>query len=161
MTQININKDDYPSNSFSGRKNKPEPKSVTSARVVNTEKKSFLARFIGETGMSVVDYIFRDVLVPAAKSTISDIIGNGIEMLLYGESTTRTGSRSRRDRVRTKVSYTDYYDRRERGGRETSSRERRRDRHDFDQFVISNRREAQDVINQLAEIIDTWHVATV
>ena len=47
--------------------------------------------FISEDAANVKSYVFMDVLVPAIKKAISDIVTNGIDMILYGE--TRSCSR--------------------------------------------------------------------
>ena len=39
--------------------------------------------FISEDAANVKSYIFMDVLVPAIKKAISDIVTDGIEMILY------------------------------------------------------------------------------
>ena len=74
---------------------------------VKTKKKSeatkFVETFISEDVHKVKEYIWLDVLVPAVKKAISDIIKNGIDMLLYG-STGRS-----RDSIAGKISYSGYY----------------------------------------------------
>ena len=42
--------------------------------------------FISEDVNNVKSYILMDVLVPAIKKAISDIVTNGIDKILYGES---------------------------------------------------------------------------
>lgn len=62
-------------------------------------KKGFLQRIseaiFGSGTENVGQYILSDVLVPAAKTTIQDMVTSGIEMLLFGETTGRR--RSHRD----------------------------------------------------------------
>ena len=41
--------------------------------------------FISEDVNNVKSYIVMDVLVPAIKKAISDIVTNGIDMILYGK----------------------------------------------------------------------------
>ena len=45
-----------------------------------------LSEFIADDIHSIGDYILRDVIVPAAKTAISDTITNGIDRLLFGET---------------------------------------------------------------------------
>ena len=46
--------------------------------------RKFADAFFGEDVQDVKSYILRDVLVPTIKATISDVIGGGVEMLLFG-----------------------------------------------------------------------------
>ena len=75
---------------------------------VRTKKKTIWDKiheeFISEDGKSVGDYIVLDVLVPAIKKTISDIITNGIDMLLFGSSRSRGGT------TVSRIPYGSYYD---------------------------------------------------
>ena len=63
---------------------------------VKTKKKSEASKlkdvFISEDVSNVKSYILMDVLIPAAKKAISDIVSNGIDMILYGETRGRKSS---------------------------------------------------------------------
>lgn len=96
--------------------NKKDIKANVKAKVKKETFRSKLKRaFFGDNVENVGDYMFFDVGVPAFKATISDMIGNGIEVLLFGEARGRRrdrgtdyarvsrDSRDRRDR--------DHYDR--------------------------------------------------
>ena len=50
------------------------------------EMQKFADVFISEDVGNVKSYILMDVLVPAIKKAISDIVTNGIDMILYGET---------------------------------------------------------------------------
>ena len=73
---------------------------------VKKKKKSEVSKFkdvfISEDANSVKNYIFMDVLVPSIKKALSDIVKDGIDMILYGDK--RSGNRSNSSRV----SYRDY-----------------------------------------------------
>lgn len=93
------------------------------------EMQKFADVFISEDVGNVKSYILMDVLVPAIKKAISDIVTNGIDMILYGET-----GRTRKASSGTKVSYGKYYDR---------EPDRRRDRsissrggYDYDDIVL-------------------------
>ena len=79
---------------------------------VRTKKKSEMSKladvFVPGDVQNVKSYVLMDVLVPAIKKAISDIVVNGIDMILYGE----TGRSDRRSI--SKVSYARYYDERDR-----------------------------------------------
>ena len=47
-------------------------------------KKSFLSKFLGEGAKDVGGFILNDILIPAAKSTLYEIITGGASMSLWG-----------------------------------------------------------------------------
>ena len=82
--------ENYPSNSHKAREEVAEKKveKVVSGKT-STKKKSGIRKlsdtFLSEDVSNVKSYIFSEVLLPAAKKLVSDIVTNGIDMLLYGE----------------------------------------------------------------------------
>ena len=118
-----------------------------------SEVKKFADTFIAEDITSVKDYIINDVLIPAAKKAITDIISNGIEMLLYGETRSKSKDRS------TKVSYTKYYDRDRDYDR--PSRSRGRYGYDYDDIILDTRREAEEVLDRMDDLIDNYGMVSV
>lgn len=156
-----FNKENFPGNQI----NKPEEKKVAKVTrgSVARRKEPLLDRiFGGETARSIGSYVIWDVLIPAAKSTISDIVTQSVEMLFYGErgSGRRSSSRIRRDRDRSYVSYNSMYDTPRRsisGGKERH----RRDRHDFGDIIFETRGDAEEVLTALIELIDQYDLATV
>lgn len=127
--------------------------------VAKTKKKSsvnkFTDIFVSEDISNVKTYILIDVLVPAMKKALSDIVTNGIEMLLYGES-----GRSKRSSG-TKVSYRSYdkaYD--DRRSRDYSA-PRTRSGYSYDEVILENRADAQDVLDELEAIIEKYDIASV
>lgn len=124
-----------------------------------TKKKSEISKladvFISEDVSNVKSYVLMDVLVPAIKKAISDIVTNGIDMILYGESGRRRsgGSTSR-------VSYRNYYDQRS-DDRRPEDRATTRSRFDFDEIVFQSRGEAEAVRDQMDDLIDRYGVVTV
>ena len=156
----NIIGEDYKSNSH---KSKEEPRreekkiEKVATGKVKTKKKSGANKvadvFISEDISNVKDYIIYDVLLPAAKKTISEIVSNGIDMILYGE--TRSKSRSRG----SKVSYSKYYEDRDDDYRRTSRR--RAVGYDYEDVILESRREAEEVLNRMEDLIDTYAVVSV
>ena len=108
--------------------------------------------FISEDAANVKSYIVMDVLVPAVKKAISDIVRDGIDMILYGESKGRSSSSS------SYVSYRDYSSR-----DEDRFRDRDRDRRGYnhDDIVLESRGEAEEVITRMDELIETYGVVSV
>ena len=140
----------------------PKVEKVIKGTVV-TRKRSWFKRvvetFVGEDVDNVAGYILHDVLVPAIKSTLSDMVQGGIEMLLFGE---RKGSRTKRDSGRSYVSYNNYSSspsprRDER--REPSTKNR--SRHSFDDIILSSRGEAEEVLSHLVDLTIDYREATV
>lgn len=114
--------------------------------------------FVGE-GRSIGDYILRDVLVPAAKSTINDMITTGIEMLLYGDGG-KPSSRSR-DKRGTTVSYGSYYKSRDEREERHSRSVVRRGRFNLDEILFRDHNEAEDVLDGLCEALEEYDQVTV
>ena len=106
---------------------------------------------ISEDASNVKSYILMDVLVPAIKKAISDIVTNGIEMMLYGEAGKRKGSSASR------ISYSSYY----KDDRRARERVPVNNTYDYDDIIISSRGEAEDVLSMMDEIIDTYGVVTI
>lgn len=118
------------------------------------KKKSELSKFtdvfISEDASNVKSYIFTDVLIPAVKKLISDIVRDGIDMVLYGGN----GRRERKDGYRADyISYNSYSDKK--GGR-ASSASRPRTTYRYDDIVLDNRGDAEDVLDRLCEAVDRY-----
>lgn len=150
----------FPSNSKFSKGDPPleEPdKKVTKVvkGPVMRKKKGFLTKvsevFIKEDADNIGSYIFNDVLVPALQDMISDMIIGGIEML-FG---TRKNTRSYRDRNVTHVNYGSFSDDRRNVSKVS------RARHSFDDIVLKDRGEAEEVISNLVDLTIDYGVATV
>ena len=122
---------------------------------VKVRKKSHLKEaLISEDASNIKSYIVMDVLIPAIKKAISDIVKNGIEMLLYGDSGRSNGQRS----PSSSVSYRDYYDRRDDRYRPNPSQRQGRS---IDDLVIESRGEAEEVLTRMDELLETYKMVTV
>lgn len=111
--------------------------------------------FISEDAANVKSYIFMDVLVPAIKKAISDIVTDGVDMVLYGS----TGGRNKR-KSDSKVSYRSYYSD-DRFVRERKADYAARNRFDYDDIVYESRREAEAVLKRMNEVLDEYKLVTV
>lgn len=116
--------------------------------------KKFTDVFISEDMSSVKSYILVDVLVPAVKKAISDIVTNGIDMLLYGES-----GRSEKRSTASKVSYRSYYDKGNDRRDRVSSRPR--EGYSYDDIYLDNRGEAEDVLERMEELQSVYGMVSV
>ena len=151
--------EDYKPNSHRSKEeqNLPEKKIEPVVKGKVTTKKNNVRKltntFVTEDIQNVKSYVLMDVLVPAIKKAISDIVTNGIDMLLYGET-----GRSRRKTNASVVSYRNYYDSRR---EERYSSSRTRTGYSYDDVVLETRGEAEDVLSRMDELIDTYGVVSV
>ncbi len=161
--------DEYKPNSNLSKAQKPESTEVAEPakleKVVNgpvkVKKRSGIKKmadeFIKEDAESVKSYIFMDILLPAMKKAISDVISNGVDMLLYGE--TRGGRRNNSSTSR--ISYRSYYDDRDDRRRDYNRPSRRSGGYDFDEFVMERRGDAEAVLDTMVDILDRYGVVRV
>ena len=99
-------------------------------------------------------YLLEDVIIPTIRNTIWDAITNSLDMILFGGT-----GRSRRKSLSSKVSYRDYYDEKRHGGSRSS--ERKRSGYDFDDIILETRGEAEEVLERMDELIETYSFASV
>lgn len=155
---------EFPANSHKKREEREDHRKVEKVikgRVVQKKKslgKRFLETFIGDDVNSVTGYILHDVLIPAAKATLSDMVQGGIEMLLFGE---RKGNRTRRDQGRSYVSYNNYSSQNNRREDRREYGQRSRARHNFDDIILSTRGEAEEVLSHLVDLTMDYGEASV
>lgn len=138
-----------------------EEKRVTKVVKGNVKTKTNEARkfadvFISEDINNVKSYILMDVLVPAIKKAVADIVTNGVEMILYGST-----SKGRNSSSSSKVSYRNYYDSRDDGRGYNGGGSRTRSGLDYDDFVFDSRGEAEAVLSQMGDIIEKFKYVTV
>ncbi len=159
---------DFPANSHKSKEEPPEKKKeltkIVSGDVV-TKKKPMKQRlktiFVGGEVKNAAAYIALDVLIPAARNMVVDATTKGIERLIYGESSQRG---RQNDYGRSRVSYNSPLDRnRQRGtmlpdqppyhgGRSSRS---------SSEVIVISRKDAELVLTTIADIIDTYDVASV
>lgn len=158
----NSNKDKAPA-----PKERPEITKITSMGV--TRKKPLARKiresFMGDDAQSVGSYILFDVVIPSAKSLILDMFTQGLERSLYGDSHGR--SKLGRDRLPggNRTSYQKMYN----GSSDTrSSRDdhrelstRERSEHNFDDVILANRGEAEEVLERLQDLVNDYDQAAV
>ena len=117
------------------------------------EIQKFADIFISEDVSNVKSYILMDVLVPAVKKAISDIVTNGIDMILYGES-----GRTKKNSSASKVSYNGYF---KGNDRKDYDNQRTRDDLDYDNIIFENRGDAVAVLTAMEDIINQFGVVSV
>lgn len=110
--------------------------------------------FISEDVTNVKSYVVMDVLIPAIKKAIVDIVTDGVHMIFYG-GTKRNGV-SRGD----KISYVDYS---KRGGSDYS-RVGGSDTHtsySSDVFTFETRAEAEEMLAQMDGLVEKYGMVRV
>lgn len=150
-------------------KAKKEVEKIADGKVVKKSRATKLAEtFLGGDIRDVVSYVAFDVVIPSAKSTFLDVITQGLERLLYGET------RSDRSRTSNHRNYTSY-SQRYRGHANNSSYNGRIDTYkandrsnhakvyseEFNDIVLNTRDEAEAVLTRMYDAIDTYGVVSV
>ena len=132
-------------------KEKPKMQKVIDQPVVvkkpSTGKK-LASIFFSEETDNLGDHIVFDLLIPAIKDTIVNIVTNGIEMLFYGKTGVRVKSSGGR------VLYDQF-------SKKTTPQRISRSVYDCDSVVFPDRGSAEMVLDQLIEYIDRYRQATV
>lgn len=149
---------DYNSGSTS-KENKPEEKKKLEPVVkgpAKTKKKSEIRKFadvfVSEDVANVKSYIFMDVLIPAFKKAVSDVVTNGIDMILYGSS-----GKTRSTNNAHYVSYNNY----SRGDRSRTDTNTVRSSYSYDDIVFNTRGEAEDVLTQMELTAEKYGFVTI
>ena len=152
---------EYESNShkFKEQKALAEREKVKKAAIkgkVKIKKKKGLNKIAGDIisadAKNVKSYVLMDVLIPSLKKAISDIVTNGIDMILYGESKPKKGTKSNYvsyDRFANDQRYTE---------RQSSTT---RVRYSVDDIIFESKRDAEEVIIGMDQIIDQYGVVRV
>lgn len=152
--------EEYPSNSHKVHEDNEPIKEKKVEKVISgtakVRKKGCFDKladvFISEDASNVKSYILMDVLIPSIKKAVSDIVTNGIDMILYGgQNPNRSRSTSG-----TRVSYRSYYD----SGRREPERPRARI-YSYDDVVLATRGEAEEVLASLDGMIDKYKIVSV
>jgi hypothetical protein len=147
---------DYQSNSYKLKEKSEqveEKKKLEKVVVgqVKTQKKSgfskFVNGFVSDDAHNIKSYLFKDVVVPTIKKTITDVV----DMILYGGS-------KRSSRIPgTKVSYRSYWDE----PRDSRPVSRVSSGYDYEDIILDSAGDANMVLDQLNDIIDTYKIASV
>ncbi len=157
---------EFPPNSETSKRGKVEAKKVD--RITTTDpktrkkslRKQFSETFVAGDARTAVRYVLFEVLLPAAKDMIVDAGAQGIEKLIFGDS---------RRRGRTpQAGATGYvsYNRIATPARQPLASERILSRqaragHNFDEIILDQRVEAEEVIDKLFELVSRYETATV
>lgn len=102
---------------------------------------------------SVKNYILMDVLVPSIKRAISDIVCNGINMLLGEPTRSKPGTQA------AKVNYRSYYE--QQSDRRDYNRPRTQAAYSYDDIVFPTRGDAEEVLYRMEELLQRFDMVSV
>lgn len=161
-TDITTLYENLPDNSHKARNEKKEKETQTQpekrvekvikgkAKVKKNEMRKLTDVFISEDVGNVKNYIFMDVIVPAVKKAIYDLVVGTLDMSLYGG---RGGGGKRP--TADKVSYRDYNSVSRRDERSYNSN-RTASGYSYDDIVVDTRGEAETVLMRMDEIMEEY-----
>ena len=151
-----MNIENYPSNTIKTRENaetgteKRKVEKVITGQA-KTKKKSSFGKFFGgvvaDGAEDIKTYLVKDVLIPNVKKAVSDVV----DMILYG------GNSKRGRNNLPKVSYRSFYDE----PRTPRTESRPVQGYSYDEVILQSRGDAEEVLSQLNDMIDTYNVASV
>lgn len=172
-----INEEEFPSNSKSSsvapiRSSKRTTEEDTTAitptrtrtgrvaqRKAIQKKKTFAqsiaASLAGDDTRNVGLYVLNEVLIPAAKNLVQEMVTSGLEMMLFGETSGRSRSK---DKSKSTVSYGSYYKSRD---REEPKRRIKRDKFDLTDIFFDNHTDAEDVLEAMMDHLEEYEQITV
>lgn len=148
----------------------PKGQQITTGKV-KVKGESFWGKiassFTGDDAQSVGNYLMFDVIIPGTKNIVSDLVTQGIERALFGDSRPRSSSRFGAGPQTYKPYNKMYGGNPSRAGmdarpqqRDVLSRESRASHH-YNDISFEKRSDANSVMDALRERIDQYGVATV
>ncbi len=152
-------RDDFPSNSLTKKQQEKKKIEKVVKGQVTTRKKSvsekFSDDFLASDVKTVGTNLVFDVLIPAAKEVIANMIGGLTNGLLYGNT---NSGRTYQDRDTTRVyrNYERYVDRDTRSSRPVTRPDSR-----YSDPIFSNRDDADEVLVAMLSILEDYDVVTV
>lgn len=169
---------DYPSNSHASRNPPPDKDDTDPEETVKVQKvvvgtvsrrksslgQKFMATFIVGDAKNVFEYVVKEILIPAIKDTLADMLSQGIEKTLFGDARS-TSRRTGRPPVGA-TGYVNYsrFSQPSYGSRpdpRQATPQRSRIAHNFDDIVLDTRGEAETVIEGMFELLSKYQIVTV
>lgn len=120
-----------------------------------SEFKKFKKNFFHEDAKTVKGQVFSNVIIPGLQRLVRDMVNTGIDVLLYGGRT--------RDPRENRVGYVSYSNRGVRGEYDKipSGAYSKKDMFSFDEVVLFDRGEAEQVLLSLMDQIDRYGMVSV
>lgn len=158
---------EFPPNSEKSKKGVSDRKIISpvvsgsAVRRKRSLRKQFKETFVAGDARTAIQYVVFDVLLPAAKDMVVEAGSQGIEKLIFGDSR-RRGSTRPPSGPTGHISYNRYSTgpSRQTGPQRAISRQSRA-RQNFDEIVLDERHEAEEVIDRLFELVDRYETASV
>lgn len=155
---------DYPSNSR--KSNEPVPKNIepiVTGKVVRRKAplgRRFMETFIQGNAEDVREYLIFDVFFPAMKDTVFKLLTEAGSGMLFGSSRS-VGPRTITTQATTGyTTYNRYSAPAQKPAKPTLSKAGRQN-HTFDEIVLASRAEAEEAIDRLYGLIETYDFASV
>lgn len=153
---------EFPANSRRSRAKPTEEKKVEKVieGSVVRRKKPFGRRFgelfvVGDSH-SVGQYLILEVIVPAIRDLVVDTVTQGVERSIFGDSTRAPSRRGPSQRPsHGPGGYVSYNKSSIRPERRPMSRQARA-AHDFDEIILPTRREAEEVLDRLSDLVEKY-----
>jgi len=158
---------DFPANSAKARARSEGPpqderpkrvERVTSAEAVMRKKglgSRFKETFIGGSARGALDYMVVEVVIPEIQDMMINAFQGGVERLIRGEHRPRRTTGSPYSTNPPRVNYQSMSMNSSPPSTRTISRQSRT-RHDFGEIVIQSRREAEEVLERLYDILSRF-----
>jgi hypothetical protein len=145
---------DYESNSKAKKEEKPLPEKPRVAPVTTAtkaRKKGKLSQiFLAEDIENVKSYIILDVLIPAIRKAMYDVISEGASAF-FGISST-----SKKSTTASKISYREFYQKEDK-----QPSNRLGSRYSYDEVDVSSRGDAEDVLTSMRDLIRRYGCVSV
>lgn len=157
---------EYPANSASSKR-KPQNEKDLSPVVENgatrrrkSLRKQFKETFVAGDARMAVRYMMFEVVLPSARDMIVEAMHQGMEKLIFGDSR-RRGATPPQAGPTGHISYNRYSAAGRATGPGRAMSRQARARHDFDDIILDNRAEAEEVIDRLFNLVSQYDSATV
>jgi hypothetical protein len=156
---------EFPPNSDVSKQEEEETKDIqpVTSEAIRRKKplrKKFSEMFIAGSAKTAIGYALWEVLLPATKDTVVEVITQGVEKLFFGDSR-RRGSLPPQSGPTGYVSYNRYSMQNRMSSPQRAISRQARARHDFDEILLESRTEAEEVIDRLYEVISRYESASV
>lgn len=138
-----------------------QPVTSDAVRRKKSLRRKFSEVFVAGSAKTAFSYAIWEVLLPAAKDTVVEVITQGVEKLFFGESRRSRGTTTPQAGPTGYVSYNRYAMQNRMSSPQRVISRQARARHDFDEIVMDDRTEAEEVIDRLYEVISRYESATV
>jgi hypothetical protein len=156
---------EFPPNSESSKRGSADTKKIEqvvsagATRRKRSLRKQFKETFVAGDARTAVKYTMFEVLLPAARDMIVEAMHQGMEKLIFGDSR-RRGAIPPQAGPTGHISYNRYSGRGLAGPQRAISRTAR-SLHDFDEIILDQRAEAEEVIDRLFNLVSQYDSATV